>query len=219
MYVTAGCKREGVVSKQKDKSDADDVLNELLSSPKRRRFAIAFAENGGNGTKAAETAGFAFPAQEACRLLKFAEVRAAIESHCAVLRSNANESRETILDREANWARSNIKDYFERVPIVNAEGEQRINPHTGQPMFTEEMKPLSSLTDEQAKRIKKLSWNREGPVLELHDPMRANRNLAEYAGMLKQKVSDMTPVEAASAIHDALKDMDEVDGISSPDET
>jgi hypothetical protein len=207
------------VNRQKDKTDADIKLNELLASPKRRRFAIAFAENGGNGTKAAETAGFAHPGQEAHRLLKFDSVQAAIEAHLLVLCSNANESRETILDREANWARADMRDYFTRVPILDSEGNQALDPYSKQPMSTEEMKPVTSLPKHIAQRIKKLSWNRNGPVLELHDPGRANRHLAEYAGMLKQKVSDMTPVEAASAIHDALKEMDKVDGTGAPGET
>ncbi len=204
---------------EKAKRDAKAALNEMLGSPLRRKFAIAFAENGGNGTKAAETAGYAHPAVEAVRLLKDEKVLACIERHISIMLTNACESRETILAREVNWTNGNIQDYFERVPIINGEGEQRISPHTGQPLFTEEMKSISDLPLHVAQRIKKLSWNREGPVLELHDPGRANRHLAEYAGMLKQKVSDMTPVEAASAIHDALKEMDKVDGTASSDES
>jgi hypothetical protein len=118
-----------------------------------------------------------------------------------------------------NWRNCNIQDYFRLVPILNNDGEPAIDPITRQPRFTEEMIPVSSLEPHVARRIKKLSWNREGPVLELHDPGRANRHLAEYAGMLKQKVSDMTPVEAASLIHEALKEMDEVDGISKHDDS
>ena len=205
------------MSKKADKERAKAELNEMLGSPLRRKFAIAFAENGGNGTKAAETAGYACPAVEAVRLLKDEKVLAAIERHIVIMLTNASESRETILAREVNWTKGNIQDYFERVPILDGDGNQRVSPVTGQPMFTEEMKAICDLPEPVAKRIRKLSWNREGPVLELHDPGRANRHLAEYAGMLKQKVSDMTPVEAASAIHDALKNMDKVDGTGDSD--
>lgn len=200
MDSTAGSKREGVVSGAESENLDGLSLADLLTYPMQRKFAIAYAENGGLGTKAAETAGYAHPAQEQVRLLKLPNVQEAIRRHTAILLRNANESRETILAREANWAEADIGDYFHET------GDMR-----------GALKDLSQLTKLQRQRIKKLSWNRNGPVLELHDPGRANRHLAEYAGMLKQKVSDMTPVEAASAIHDALKAMDEVDGIGDAD--
>lgn len=207
------------MSEQKDNPSDSISLADVLTYPMQRKFAIAYAENGGLGTKAAETAGYAHPAQEQVRLLKLPKVQEAIRRHSAIVLRNANESRETILGREANWAEADIQDYFERVPILKDDGTPAINSKTGREMFTTEMKDITSLPKHISQRIKKLSWNREGPVLELHDPGRANRYLAEYAGMLKQKVSDMTPVEAASAIHDALKEMDKVDGTGSPDES
>jgi hypothetical protein len=179
-----------------EREDLEGIqLADLLTYPMQRKFAIEYAENGGHGTPAAKVAGYAHPSQEQVRLLKLPNVKAAIKRHLAVMLRNANESRETIIGREANWANSDIRDYFDYTNDTNGV-----------------LKDFSKLTKEQGQCIKKISWNRNGPVLELHDPGRANRHLAEYAGMLKQKVSDMTPIEAAEAISDALKAMNEADG-------
>jgi len=175
------------------------TLAELLTSPKRRRFVIFYVENGGNGTAAAERADFKAPAQEAVRLLKDAKVREAIAQYARLVTRNSGESRETIIDRELNWASSDIGNYFTTTGDV-----------TGQ------LKNLDQLTKRQRQCIKKLSWNRNGPVLELHDPGRANRHLAEYAGMISKDDDALTPDDAASLIAAAMDRMDELDASSEP---
>ena len=169
-------------------------LAKLLRSPKRKKFVIAYCENGGNGTAAAESAGFEFPEQEAVRLLKDAKVIEAIEQYSGVVLAVAGETHNTILQRTINRAKSDIGDYFETTGDV-----------------TGALKPLHKLTKEQRQCIKKLSWNQHGPVLELHDPSAADAKLAEYMGMTKREDEALTADDAASLIAAAMDRMDAVD--------
>lgn len=169
-------------------------LAESLTNIKQRKFSMFYVENGGNGTAAAEAAGYANPAQSACQNLKLPKVAAAIKKYAALCTRNNGESRETIIAREVNWASSDIRDYFVDAGDV-----------------TGVLKPMSSWTKEQAQCVKKISWNRNGPVLELHDPMRANRNLAEYNGLTVKEDQALNADDAASLIGAAMARMDELD--------
>ena len=185
-------------------------LAELLTSVRRRRFVIAYVENGFNGTAAAEKAGFKRAAQSASDCLKSRDVQEAIKQYSAMCARNAGESRETIIDREVNWASGDIRDFFRKVPVLADDGTPAADQF-GNEIFTEELVPITEWTKAQAQRVKKISWNRNGPVLELHDPMRANRNLAEYEGMLQKEDALLAPEDAASLIAAAMERMAELD--------
>jgi phage terminase small subunit len=173
---------------------------DLTNAPLRARFALEYAKNGGNATQAALAAGYSenSAAQQGSAVLKDDRVQAAIRRHQNALAAVAGESRDTVLAREINWAQANIKDYF-----ITATDTVAV------------LKPLEQLTDDQARCIKKLSWNQHGPVLELHDQGRANRNLAEYLGLTQKEGNDLTPEDAASLIAAAMDAMEEVDGAAS----
>jgi hypothetical protein len=172
-----------------------------------------YVENGGNGTAAAEAAGYGAPATAQYDCLKNPKIKEQIKRYAALCTRNAGESRETIIGREVNWAKAKINDYFNDVPLIAADGSPVLDA-SGQPATTTEMKPMSEWTDDQARRVKKISWNRNGPVLELHDPMRANRNLAEYNGLTQKEDQALGAEDAANLIAAALDRMDDLDGLT-----
>lgn len=179
----------------------EKTLAELLSSPKRRKFVIAYCENGGKGTAAAEAAGFAVPDTEACRLLKDAKVLEAIEQHSGVMARVAGESKDTVLSRILNRARGNMQDYFRIRPILDEDGND-----TGR--FTEEMKLIGELTRDESARIKTFFWTAHGPKIELHDPSAADRDYARLTGMEPRENEALTPDDAASLLAAAFERMD-----------
>ena len=69
---------------------------------KQRRFCEAYSENGGNGTKAAEAAGYAQPAEQAYENLKKPDITKAIESLREETTTNSILSR---AERQAFWTR------------------------------------------------------------------------------------------------------------------
>jgi hypothetical protein len=186
-------------------------LAKALSSIKQRKFVMFYVENGGNGTAAAEAAGYSTPSQSAQDCIKNPRIQEQIEKYSALCARNAGESRETILHREVNWASGDIRDFFVMKAILDNEGNPSIHPLTGDAEFTEEMIPITEWTKDQAARVKKISWNRNGPVLELHDPMRANRNLAEYNGMLMKEDQALNADDAAALIAASMARMKELD--------
>jgi hypothetical protein len=180
-------------------SDALSELNlaDLLSSPKRRRFAIAYAENGGNGTAAAEAAGFATPAQEAVRLLKDAKVNEAIARHAQVMANTAGESRDTVLARIINRARANVADIF-----VDDE-------HTRAEFHAAGIQHPKDLPIETQRCIKSISFNQNGvSKIEFYDSSAADRDLARLMGLEPKENEALTPDDAASLLAAAFDRMD-----------
>ena len=186
-------------------------LADLLTSPKRRKFAVLYAQNGGKGTAAAEGAGFSHPSVEQHRLLKDANVLKAIQRQLRAQMLSHSENRDTIIAREVNWANCDIRGYFRKVLIIDENGLPKIDTYSGDKMFTEEMIPITDWTEKQGKAVKKISWNREGPVIEMMDAARANRNLAEYEGMLQKDDNNLTADDAASLIAASMAAMDGTD--------
>jgi hypothetical protein len=191
-------------------------LADILSAPKRRKFVIAYVDNGGNGTQAALSSGYPekSAASQASRMLKDEKVQRAIRRYSQCKAAVAGENRDTILDRMINRARFDIRDYFETVPILDQNGQHRLGAGNI-PLVTEELKPMNQLTREQAARIKKLSWNQHGPVIEFHDPAAADRDLANLLGYTKEDDSSLTAEDAAALIAASLAKMDELDHSSS----
>lgn len=190
-------------------------LADILSAPKRRKFVIAYVDNGGNGTQAALTAGYPekSAASQASRMLKDEKVRRAILRYSQSKAAVAGENRDTILERMINRARFDIRDYFETVPITDEHGNPRLGAGNI-PLVTEELKPISNLTREQAARIKKLSWNQHGPVLEFHDPAAADRDLANLLGYSRREDENLTPEDAASLIAASMERMREASALT-----
>ena len=69
---------------------------------KQRRFVEVYSSNGGNGTKAAEAAGYAQPAEQAYENLKKPDITKAIEALREETTTNSILSRE---ERQAYWTR------------------------------------------------------------------------------------------------------------------
>lgn len=193
-------------------------LVDVLASVKMRRFVLAYVDNGGNATQAAITAGYSEKTarNQGSRLCQREDVKRAIQIYAQCKASVAGENRDTILDRIINRARFDIRDYFETVPITDEHGNPRLGAGNI-PLVTEEMKPISNLTREQAARIKKLSWNQHGPVLEFHCPAAADRDLANLLGYTSRDDENLSAEEAAMLIGAALQRMDELDH-NAPDE-
>lgn len=182
-----------------DKQTSEARLIQLLRSPKRRKFAIAYVENGGKPTEAAETAGFAAPREEGYRLLRDAAVQEAIEVHANIVGRVSGETRETVLDRIRNRAQANMKDYFRRVQVGDSD------------VFTDELIPISELPRNAAARIKSLTPTNNGTKIELHDVAAADRDLARLMGLEPKEQENLTAEDAASLIAAALDRMDELD--------
>ena len=176
-------------------------LADLLKSPKRRRFCILYVENGGNGTAAAEAAGFAAPAQEAVRLLKDVNIKKTIDRYARVVCSNVGETRDTVIRRESIWASHDIGRVFIDTPESRAE------------FAAQGIKHPAAMDEETRRCIKKISFNQHGIAsIEFYDAGRANRALAEYLGMTKQEDQSLSAEDAATLISAALGRMDELDG-------
>lgn len=190
-------------------------IAEVLTLPMQRRFVMAYVDNGGNGTQAAISAGYAEKAarQQASRLLKKENIQHAIRIYAQCKATVAGENRDTILERMINRARFDIRDYFETVPILDEHGNPRLGAGNI-PLVTEELKPMNSLSREQAARIKKLSWNQHGPVLEFHDPAAADRDLANLLGYSRREDENLTPEDAASLIAASMEKMREASALT-----
>ena len=190
-------------------------LMQLLTGPMQRRFVIHYVDNGGNATQAAISAGYAENSarQQGSRLCQKDDIKAAIAVYARQKAACAGENKETILSRMINRANLNIQDYFVVVPLVNEDGQPRIGAG-GIPLATEEMKRFTDLTPDQGARIKKLSWNQYGPILEFHDPAQADRDLANLLGYSKTDDIGLNAEDAAALIGAALQRMDELDHAS-----
>lgn len=186
-----------MAEKGEKRTQADVHLSTLLTSIKRRRFVVAFVENGGNATAAAEKAGFAVPNVESARLLKDGSVLKAIEYYSGITLQVAGESRDTIMQRTINRARSKMSDYFVTPATATADEWK--------------LKPPHLWTEDQARCVKTVSWTRYGPRLELYDSSASDRHLAEYAGMTQKDDAGLTPEGAASLIAAAMNEMDALD--------
>jgi hypothetical protein len=194
-------------------------LAEILTAPKQRRFVIAYVDNGGNGTQAAISAGYSerSAASTASRMLKDAKIQAAIVAYSRKKAVVAGENKETILSRMVNRANLDVRDYFVVVPVVDDQGQPVLGAG-GIPLATEEMKRFNDLTPEQGARIKKLSWNQHGPVLEFHDPSQADRDIAQLMGYNKTEGASLDAEDAAQLIAAALDRMDDLDHSSGTSE-
>lgn len=182
-------------------------LADLLSSPKRRLFVIAYVENGGKITAAAESAGFAHPASQGSRLLKDSKVQEAIARYTTICARVAGETKSTILDRMRNRATFDPRDFFfMREVTQNVGTEEEPEERT---VLVETLRKINELTKEQAQCIKKVTWNAQGfPSIEFHDPAAADRDLARLMGLEPKENEALTPDEAASLLAAAFDRMD-----------
>ena len=188
-------------------------LSELLTTPKRRKFVIAYVENGGNATAAAEVAGLASPAQQGSRLLTDDKIIEAIEVHANIVANVAGESRDTILARIRNRANADPGDYWKTVPLRDREGAPILL--NGDAVLHETLKRMDELTKPQRQCIKKITLTNNGTSIEFHDPAAADRDLARLMGLEPKEGEALSPEDAAMLISAALGRMDELDGTAS----
>jgi len=182
--------------------------NELISFPdqedpkfrwttKKRRFVQLMARLGEVDT-ARERAGFT-TAGYGSVLMAQMPIRSAVMKEVRVLLNAQMESEESVLDRWHLWANSNAKDYFDA---------------------NWELKDISTLTDEQARCIKKViirqTAHGRDVNLELYDASRANENLANFMGMLKTDGELVAPEETAKTIKQMLEAMRETNATEPP---
>lgn len=185
-------------------------LADALKSIKQRKFVMFYVENGGNAVSAAEASGYKDASQSAQDCINNPRIQEQIKLYAALCTRNSGESRETIIAREVAWATGDIRSYFYRKPILKDDGTPATD-EAGNEIFTEELRPITDWSKEEAACVKKISWNRNGPVLELHDPMRANRNLAEYNGLTAKEDAALGADDAAALIAAAMDRMEELD--------
>jgi hypothetical protein len=135
------------------------------------------------------------------------DVQAAIAHDTAAAVAVAGESRETIIARMVNWANADIGDYFEQRPVAPPDPDGNAEPDAGG-WFR--LKSPGQLTADQRKRIKKIKWTQHGPEIELHDPMRANRDLAEAYAIFENKQEDKRPEDWATQLRELAGEMEKV---------
>ena len=171
---------------------------------KRIRFVHHYVRNGGNGTDAAEKAGYSAAQQEASRLLSRHVIQAAIQIELRQLLAKEGVTDEYIISKWKNWAEGRATDYF----TTDQGGELAV-------------KDLKDLTEEQKSRVKKISVsnNQHGQnvTVELIDPQKALDRLAEVQGLLSKDTNQTPPDEAARYVRDLLAKMDEADGLEPPE--
>ena len=193
------------------KQTTEARLAELLQSPKRRKFVIAYCENPTNPTAAAEMAEYAKPREEGYRLLRNASVIDAIEAHMAIVQRVAGETRDTVLDRIRNRANVDPRDFFYVREITRTTGEGDDAVETT--IEVEELKRVTALTKKQAQCIKKVTWNTQGfPSIEFHDSAAADRDLARLMGLEPKDGDPLTAETAAALIAGAMAAMEDVGG-------
>lgn len=174
-------------------------LAELLRSPKRRRFAIAYAENGGNGTQAGEAAGFAHPREEAYRLLQDDAVREAIAVHTNIMCRVAGETRETVFARMIDRANADPCDIW------------LDNEETRAEFTAAGLKHPADMPRGLRKSIKSISFTQHGPKVDFYPADAADRDIANLMSLFAKEDTALTADDAASLIAAALDRMDELD--------
>lgn len=171
---------------------------EFRITPQKQAFAYHLARTGRVG-ESAKLAGYSHE-NTGSRLLAQDVVQELVAQELRKVISSEGESEESVIARAANWANGDIGDYFE--------------PNTG---WTQ-IKDLTDLSAEQRRRIKKvkITPGEFGNTidLELHDPMKANAELAKYLGMLDKQSDDDLPTleKMADDLRATLNEMDEVEG-------
>lgn len=163
---------------------------------KRERFCYFFARTG-KITKAAELAGFSAESDWAGKLLDLEPIRARVRQEVRNLLTANSENEETVIARWSNWANADIGDYFEA---------------------DWQLKDITQLSEEQRRRIKKvkITHNQYGRNIdfELHDAAKANNDLANMFGLLRNEDEDAPAEETAKSIRELLRMMEEADGLT-----
>ena len=184
-----------------DKEELD--LADLLNSPKRRKFVIAYCENGGKITAAAESAGLKCPASQGSRMLKDVKVQEAIARHSAIMARVSGEPRDTIIDRIRNRARANASDIF------------LVNENTIAEFHAGGLKHPSELPEATQRCIKSIAFNQHGiSKVEFYDASSADRDLANIMGLNQKDNEGLTPDDAASLLAAAFDRMDGTDAMN-----
>lgn len=190
-------------------TDAKTFDQALTALPaKRRAFVLAYLACL-NKSEAARRARYASPGQEGHRLLKNAEIQAAIRLGLAEQTMPAEE----VLARLTMFATASLEDFIalpleegaEDTPLPDeiAEGAPPAMPHHWR-LDLAKAKRLGKLG-----ALKKLKWGEHGPEIELHDPVGPLTTLAKHhrivSGDQPGAVLTMTP-EQLAALSDAELD-------------
>lgn len=121
---------------------------------KRRRFVLAYVgEAAGNATEAARIAGYGKPAEEGCRLLKNAQVRAALSALAAPAEKRSIASTEEIHERLTAILRGEV------VSTTRVESEQGVSEAVKAPTAAEmaaAAKLLLTARGELVKRVERV---------------------------------------------------------------
>jgi hypothetical protein len=170
-----------------------------MLTEQKRRFAYQVIAHG-DKLKAADFIGI--DEATADEWLADPEVQAAIEHDRAAAIAVAGENRESVVARSINWANVDPGDYFE---TIGPDGE----PLPGA-LGWSILKGPAQLTTAQRRCIKKIKWSQHGPEIEFYDAMRANRDVAEFLGVLDSGHEDTRPEDWASALRELADDMEKV---------
>jgi phage terminase small subunit len=127
---------------------------------KKRRF-IEYYLQSWNATRAAKEAGYAFPDRQASRILKDADVVAAVKERMQEVAMETDE----ILARLSQQARADISQYL----LSNGEPNWEAIRRAGH-------------------LVKRVAKNRNGWVVELHDAQSALALMAKARGLMVERV-------------------------------
>jgi hypothetical protein len=127
---------------------------------RQQKFVVAWlGEAKGNGVKAAEIAGYAFPNVDGSRVLDSVRVQAAIEAQLSEVSLESSE----ILERLSDHATSDIGDFLD----IDDDGNAKINWKKAR-------------AADKTKLVKRVRPTKEGLAFELHDAQNALVHLGKY---------------------------------------
>ena len=136
---------------------------------KQRLFVEAYlGKANGNAVEAARIAGYRTPHPEGVRLLRNATIKAAVEARLDQAAMPANE----VLARLSEIASGSLEHFFD----VTVLGSWEIN-------LTKAKKR------DKLRLLKKMKTTKEGPEIEIHDPVGALDKLAKFHGLYKLPLS------------------------------
>lgn len=160
-----------------------------MLTTKQRRFAYSMVHTG-NIDAAAKVVEITLEVAE--QWLNVPEIEQLITHDMVAAIDTAIETRERVIARYANIANADITDYF--VPGSNWAA----------------LKPAEELTKAQRLAIKEVGANQHGPVLKLHDSIRANDKLCDILALISDSNTDESADEKARRIRTLLQEMEDV---------
>ena len=143
---------------------------------KQRLWVEAYlGKANGNATEAARIAGFGQPRQAGSRMLSNVVIRALVEKRVVEAAMSADE----VLQRVTGIAGADIGSFI----TIDKKGSWVVDLRKGKG---------------QTNLVRKLRFDKYGPVIELQDPFRAVKLLGEFHGLWRGQKADKIDLEAVA---------------------